>query len=465
MKFNRRNALKYSLGAAGLGYFNPLMAEEDKPNPKSNRFVLQIDFGSSCGAANGLLQPASPGKWPLGFFNAGVEGGSANALLNSHTAGGNLMFHDYIKFMAAISQDICLCAGTSQTLDHLAASQLQKRGTIQTSVSPEWSMGVAEFMKSPERLNPLIVTSGSKSASVADISTVQAGSMTEFKTIMSDDVSIPRDNSDPILNVLKSRFANPNLGSVETPKNLGQIGDYQLNVLKAGIPSLEAAKADIAALTAALSNDQVKLLIAGTAEKTAILSQATQSFRDQLILAGILAKTGLGSGMSVRAMGGDLHVGGSDVLSAREAGGRWALVTLFWQWVRSVGLQEDVMIVAHQEFARSPYNLGSTQHQIVDASGATKTIAAPGRDHALCMGMMFINANVPKAGRVGFVGSNMVPQATKDAKGTIDPSGLPYTSDAIVGSMLMRVYPDLFPTERMVRKHWPTFKEIDPILS
>ncbi|RYE32184.1 MAG: hypothetical protein EOP48_31135 [Sphingobacteriales bacterium] len=58
----------------------------------------------------------------------------------------------------------------------------------------------------------------------------------------------------------------------------------------------------------------------------------------------------------------------------------------------------------------------------------------------------------------------MVPQATKDSKGTVEASGIAYTSENIVGSMLMRVFDDIFPTERMVRKHWPTFKVIDPLL-
>ncbi len=97
--------------------------------------------------------------------------------------------------------------------------------------------------------------------------------------------------------------------------------------------------------------------------------------------------------------------------------------------------------------------------------GKNQRIKSEGRDHALAMGMMFINANVPKGGRVGFIADNMVPVATKDAKGTIDSSGTAYFSSNIVGSMLMRVYPELFPTERMVRKHWPTFKQIDPILT
>jgi hypothetical protein len=81
------------------------------------------------------------------------------------------------------------------------------------------------------------------------------------------------------------------------------------------------------------------------------------------------------------------------------------------------------------------------------------------------MGMMFINASVPKAGRIGMITDNMVPVATKDAKGTIDSSIAPYTAENIVGTMLWKVFPELFPTERMVRKHWQTFKEISPILN
>ncbi len=81
------------------------------------------------------------------------------------------------------------------------------------------------------------------------------------------------------------------------------------------------------------------------------------------------------------------------------------------------------------------------------------------------MGMMFLNKNLPAGGRVGNVVDNLTPRAGSDTAGSIVADGEPYTSDQIVGSVLMRVYPGLFPSERIVRKHWPAFKPIQPLLS
>ncbi|RZK31986.1 MAG: hypothetical protein EOO63_02715 [Hymenobacter sp.] len=168
--------------------------------------------------------------------------------------------------------------------------------------------------------------------------------------------------------------------------------------------------------------------------------------------------------MTINIMGADAHFGGADVETAQTAGGRWAVIALFWEWIKANNLQNDVMVVVSQEFARAPYNSSIIEQNIVDANGKSQTIKTPGRDHGLAFGAMFINANVPKAGRVGNVSSNLTAVPSSDTKGSVI-SGAGYTSINIMGSMLMRVYPDLFPTERMVRKHWPTFLEIPPILS
>jgi hypothetical protein len=79
--------------------------------------------------------------------------------------------------------------------------------------------------------------------------------------------------------------------------------------------------------------------------------------------------------------------------------------------------------------------------------------------------MMFINSYVPKAARIGTVSSNMGPLPSKDTKGTADTSEIAYTSAGVMGSMLMRVFLDLFPTVRVMRKHWPSFIEISNILA
>ncbi|MBC7662162.1 MAG: hypothetical protein H7249_20895 [Chitinophagaceae bacterium] len=482
MSINRRRLLKSAIaGSSAVALMNEsLFATEDAPNPKSNRFLLYIHFGSSCGVANGLLQPLAPNKWPTGFFNSGMEGQAANPFLNMHTQSEGLVFHDYMKFLAPMAKDMCLVEGTSQSLDHNVARLLQMRGSPTASSSPEWAMGVTEFMRTSANLNPMVITAGTKTSSVADVTAVVSPNIANFTSITSDPATIAA-GGDPIWNVLKNRFKNPALSSVIADASLNSSATYQLDTLKAGLPQLAKASADIKALTAALAADSTAKVLADLRDKDAVTALNTRDtgFRDSLILAGILAKTGLANGMTINAIADDLHIGGADVATARSASSKWAMIMLFWNWITENKLNNDVMIVIGQEFARSPYNaatqaftmangagqplLDAKGAPMVDASGKPIILKAPGRDHSLCMGTMFINSGVPSGGRIGFVGSNMTPQATKDAKGTIDATAMPYTSDNIVGSMLLRVYPDLFPTERMVRKHWPTFKEITPI--
>ena len=466
-KINRRAMLKYSsfLMASGVAMSDVVWADEDKPVPKSSRFMIYVHFGSQCGVANGLLQPSKSGEWPLGWFQAGAATSAMNPLLNQHTASGNLIFHDYMKFLAPMTDHMCLANIHAQSLDHDVAALYQMRGHNLVAAGTEWPMAITENMKGFKSQNPMVVSSGLKSLSTSDITTLMANSLAEFSTITSDVNTIPKGKLDPIWKVTSQQFKNAKLGSVAVDESLAGTVDYQLKVLTNGLPELTAAKADIDALTAQLNAGKVNALVAASAEKAAIAQNADQNTKNKFILAGILAKTGLAHGMRMDLIGDDAHRGGSDIASPRNAAGKWAIIALFWEWVKAQGLQEDIMIVVGQEFSRSPYNTDALDQTYIDATGEPKTIRTPGRDHGLSAGMMFINANVPKAGRIGNVSTNLVPLASKDTKGTLDTSTAPYTSADVMGSMLMRVYPDLFPTERMVRKHWPSFVEISNILT
>jgi len=469
---SRRQLFQTGSAIAAASIFLPQVsfAAEDKPMPRSNKFLLYVHFGSSCGVANGLIQPLNPGVWPDGFFQRGTAGTPANPLLNVHTKAENLVFHDYNKFLAPLAAQMCLVNGTPQSLDHNVAAMLQMRGTSVAAFAPEWPMAVTQFMRTDTKKNPMIITRGERAATTPDITAIQSSSIADFRTITSDISSLRSADSEPIWKILRARYKSAALDTVKLPNGFGDNAENQLNVLYKGLPDLISAQVHIDALTAQMSQTNFAKMIETCADRAGIQAEAgpalaVNGFRDQLILAGVLAKTGLAHGMSVTVMGDDLHNGGADVDTARRAAGRWALLALFWQWIQSVGLQNDVMVIVGQEFARSPYNQNYKDVAIVNDKGESQTIRAFGRDHGLAMGMMFINANVPKGGRIGLVGGNLVAQASKDAKGTVDPSGTAYTSENIVGSMLLRVFDDLFPTERMVRKHWPSFREISPILA
>lgn len=461
MILHRRNLLRMAGGSAASLLMAPhIRAAEDVPAPRSNKFLLYVHFGSSCGMANGLIQPQKPNAWPLGMFQEGKAAGSNNPLINQHTAAGNMFFHDYLKFLAPMANEMCLVNGTPQSLDHGVAKNLQTRGNQLATVSAEWAMGVGQFMKTDARKNPMVITEGVKASSVPDITSIRARSMDQFRDITTDVELINKRPLNPYWEVMKGRFAKANLDSVNVAKGLPDAARYQIDTLTKGLPELAMAGADTRALDVMLNGDNLHKMIDPSADHQEIDAARNETFRAQLILAGTLAKTGLASGMTVEPLYEDAHAGGSDVISARKASAAWAYIALFWQWVKSVGLQDDVMIIVGQEFARSPYNKDSMIIPVKDASGATIQVNAAGRDHGLSMGTMFIHSKVPKNGRIGLIGDNMVPQATSDIKGTLDASGAPYTSTNIVGSMLMRCFDDLFPTERMVRKHWPEFVPI-----
>lgn len=457
--------------AAGLPFsnilFNPhAFGDEDVPKPSRNRFLLYIHMDSACGVSSGLTQPLKPGQWPSGFHRDGQGGGAVNPLLNRQVEAGNgQVLHDYLKFLGPMTADMCLVNGTAQSLDHNVARIYQKRGVSNNAAAPEWSMAVAEFMKTEQRRNPLVVTPGVKTASVPDITPVMAKDIRDFTRITKDLDLIPQDNASPFVSLLKKRFVKPDLLTVRSDANLQSLAEYQLTTLANGLKELNDSQNDIKTLEALLSRDAVRDHVNDCVDKAGIQSRYSDEIRNQLVLAGILAKTGLGNGFHIHTGGEDHHQGGGDVLTPRNMGAVWAQISIFWKWVRSVNLQDDVMIVISHDFSRTAYNGKIIEMDCPDESGKNQRLRCEGRDHSLAMGMMFINANVPKGGRVGYVSDNLVPMATRDASGNIDPMGSAYTSDNIVGSMLMRVYPELFPTERMVRKHWSAFKEIAPILA
>ncbi len=447
--------------------FNPhALGNEDMPKPSRNRFLLYIHMDSACGVGSGLVQPLKAGQWPSGMHRAGQGGGSINPLLNRQIEAANgQVFHDYMKYLAPMAADMCLVNGTAQSLDHNVARIYQKRGVANTAAAPEWSMAVAEFMKSEAKKNPLVVTPGVKTASVPDITPVQAKDVADFSRITRDLDLIPQDNAAPFVSLLKARFNKPKLLSVRPESNLQSLAEYQLTTLATGLKELNDAGADIKALEALLSREAVRDHIKDCVDSDGIINRYNNEVKSQLVLAGILAKTGLGNGFHIHTGGEDHHQGGGDVITPRNMGAVWAMISIFWKWIKASGLGEDVMIVVSHDFSRTAYNGKIIEQSCPDENGKNQNLRCEGRDHSLAMGMMFINANVPKGGRIGYISDNQVPLATKDTHGNIDPSASAYTSDNMVGSMLMRVYPELFPTERMVRKHWPAFKEIAPILS
>lgn len=469
MILNRRNLFQGAFGgaAATLMLNGRALADEDKPNPRGNHFCLYIHFGSHCGISTGLVQPMKAGAWPIGFFRSGAQENALNTNLNKHTAHKSLVFHDYIKFLTEIGDDMCLVNGYPRSLDHTQARMYQMRGVPAAAFAPEWSMGFAQNMITEARKNPLVLSRDAKTMSVADVTTLGVGSIADFRTVTRDAPEVTGKSADEIWNGLKDRFAKYKSTTVKIDANLSQNVNYQLNTLLNGMPELEAIKADIDALDKLMSFDEVAKIIDKNPDAPSVRQtlKNSENTRNLLVLAGAMAKSGLASGMTMGINDADLHTGGGDLLSPRTGAAAWAQIMTLWKWIKSMGLDNDVMIIVGQEFARGPYNGSFSEGVFKNAQGQDVTIKAYGRDHGVSMGMMFLHAKVPSGGRIGTVHNNLVPLAGKDAAGTFIQDSTGYFSENIVGSMYMRLFDDIFPTERMVRKHWPTFVPIDPILN
>ena len=468
-KIDRRKFLLNASSLLGVSSFmmpSITWAAPDDPKPSSKRFLLNIHFGSGCGIANGLVQPVKKGDWPTGFFRRGSNENAQNPLLNSHTGAGNLIFTDYNKFMADMSEHMCLMNGTPQVLDHGSARNLQTAGSKIKGVSPEWVMAVAQNMKMQGYSNPLAITDGFKSKSVSDASLMLAGSFAQFKTITSDSSSVAKGGQfDSIWKVLKDSYKEASLDTTDMSENLSSDAVFQIETLVKGMPALKELENDgsFRNLENKLSKNSIAKVLEQTQDKQAILDNWNPKVKDQLVLAGLLAKSGLASGMTIKAAGEDRHGGGADVETARNASATWAKIYQLWSWIKEEGMQNDVAIVVTQEFARSPYNSNYMDIPILTKDGR-QTVRCFGRDHGLFMGKMVINANVAPASRVGRIGENLTPQAAMDLSGRPDTSLAGHVSVDLMGSMLMRIFPELFPSERMVRKHWPNFKEVAALL-
>ena len=459
----RRDFLKSSAAIGSISTLYSLAQPREifAAEPVEPLFVLYLHLGSICGMASGLVQAPSAGKWGRGFFVRQSDEGASNPLLNQHTANGSMVFHDYNKFLAEIADDMCLMNGTPQSLDHNVARPLQMKGQIS---SPEWALASSQAAISKGEPAKLIVSRGQKASKTPDARLVQAANIEELKRLSSDPNSMPQVGSDSIWAVLKQRYQKKAQGSVKLNSGFGDNVAQQIQTLTNGLPELNTSTEAINRLSDAMSDDKLRAVLNTTQDGANV--NIDQRLKNLLILAGTLAKTDLAQGMTADGINGhDFHNGGADVISARQASGFWAQIKLFWQWLKEEGLDKKVSIIVSHEFGRSPYNDKRNDQFTIRTADGERQVIAPGRDHGLFMGTMFLNANVPSAARIGNVTDNLTPVYGTDKTGSFDAGRGAFTSEDMVGSMFMRLYPKLFPNERDIRHFYPTFSEIPAVLS
>ena len=170
----------------------------------------------------------------------------------------------------------------------------------------------------------------------------------------------------------------------------------------------------------------------------------------------MLAKKSTSSGMSITVGGGDLHNGGSDVVTANSSAKMWTQIVQFWDWVKSQNLDDKILVCVTHEFGRTPYNGTSRSMDVFDGD-KNVTVDAKGRDHSLLTGMMFLNRNIPN-GRVGGMGAGHTPLGSNNLRGMANPDIEGYTSANVMGSLFFRLFGEkLGGDDRQLREYWNNF--------
>lgn len=478
---NRRSFLKYSSAGTIIsisGLFGPLQKALAQGN--SHKFVLYVHCGSWDGWSAGLLQPKDVGDYPIGVFERNRSTQSVNPNINKHYKEGNLVLNDYSKPLISIADHVCFATANPLSVGHFAARRLQSSGSATSGATsnPGWASGLAQMNLGGKPSS--FVISSARGAHGTELASTTPNVVNAFANTIPE---IEQNFSDPsLIRILegKNEFTEAVLKIQERNFDKMKIspeirGSYSssLKAVSQGIANVDEKIAAIEqAISRARVDDYINLMADSAGVKAEGTSRRDRGYENTLLkklqMAALLIENQLASGLSLGMDNQDFHGGGASVITARSSAQLWAQLTVFWEWVKSKGLQNDVMVVVSHEFSRTAYNGAKAAAVNVvyqDESGnpATKAVEAPGCDHHLSCGVVFINGRVPPKSRVGGIGDYYTAAGSKDLKGIADFDVPAYTTMQIVGTMMMRVWPDLFPTFREVRKIWPNFSEEDVI--
>ena len=256
---------------------------------------------------------------------------------------------------------------------------------------------------------------------------------------------------------------------------LRQSVSYYVDNLISGAPELAQGSVQREGIESALHVDKLKAVLNDTSLPGGAVcdvpANMTDSKRSKQLLANLqlaagLAGSGRAKGMLLSYGDHDTHGGGSSSHTPRHGSVLFAAVRLFWDWVVAQGLQDDVLVIISHDFTRTAYNeknKGDHQLKVRQATGIENAkFATRGTDHLQVMSMMFINGKVPPAGRIGAITDNYVAFGSQNAQGRPDPAIAPYTSDTLIGAMLLRCFDDIFKDEAAVKEFFSDFKLPSP---
>ena len=483
------------------------------------KFLLHIHFGSADGLTSGLLPPpevvidgtdtqlAAQGSWPKNLFwdsntlilpTSQYQGlvnpnYSINPNVNIHykDRASNLIFHEYSKVLHPIRAHICFACGNSRSLSHHDAAAFQITGGRFNEARGSWVANFAQALCGNDKFANIVAAPdfssvresfytkifNNKGINNDKVALINATSIEEILSILSDTENIPEANRDALkfwqaLHKI-SGSGSPNYATIKNSVN------FYVDNLLAGVPELASGsqlRANIEKnITAtALQNILEDASLPGgnvcDVEAEAASSKDTViKLINNLQLAAGLAATQRAKGMMLAWGDHDCHSHGSSLDTPRHAAVLFAAINMFWQWVKAQKMQDDVLVIVSHDFSRTPYNSreityhNETDKPIITARAAGGAIThhrfiPVGNDHQPVMGMLFINGKVPAAGRIGGISDNYLAFGSDDTAGVPNLNTAPYTSDELVGTMLMRCFSDVFKDEKTLQEFFPNFK-------
>jgi|GEM_PF-5073109 len=496
---SRRHLLEYLSKAGAAAVFLPHVLGSRSaiaaPITGKFKFCLYIHFGSQCGYSNGLIMPDDVGRYPRGVFVSGQQANATNPNLNIHTKHGPLILNPYSASLAGISRDVTNCIVNSRSVSHLSARWYQMTGSSRVSThAPSWQIGLAGALANYNNMTAIPVGVGNtgiygrrsiKTTRMVNFDT--SNTLSQYRISNTDHPNVPK-SPDALMSRLwsfASEMYEKQLGITHSdPVVRAKFGQYVDNAVR-GVQEVASGSSIEAAVTAAINSasvdTQIDLLPLGEREKIEIKQRKNNTLIEQLQLAAAMVQSRLGAGMSVNLPGDDFHTpsvstatrtdslgqtynvetgNGSETRTARGGASSWAAIRLFWDYVKSIGMQEDVLVICSHEFTRTAANGRSTKHTVftTDPSSGVETghlVDIYGKDHRSVAGYQIITGAFEGQKRFGTVADNFEAAATSDSSGTLNPSAVAMNSRDVIGSILYKFDPTLFPRgERDVRLYY-----------
>ncbi len=479
---SRREFLRFLSQASAAGLFAPSLIYGLRSAPAlgsstRNRFVIYIHAGSWDGWTSGLVQPNATqtindqlrASWQRGIFYSGQQTDSLNPNVNLAYRHNNLIFNSYSKVLLPIADHMTFAVGSARSAGHSKAEAFQSTGGDESALFASWVAGAAQLINSSN--SAFIVSSAprisvQRSPATSKVSLVQGLDAPSFVRNLADAATVPTGQDALRFWEVARDLMTKKLIRADVDQTERSAYRAFTNQLVDGVAGFGVNDPMYQSIASVLNQTAVNNLInneigVGQDSGGIILGAYQQpALMEELRLAAMLAKSGMASGMSIRLPNEDHHFGyndgngGSTVGTPRRAAQTWSQIRLFWEWIIQQGMQDDVLIIMSHDFNRSNYNTTLGSNITFKGNGSDVTIKVPGTDHSVTMGMVFINGRVPASGRVGMTGDSNVAKATSDANGTI-VSGTPFTSDQLVGSMLLRIFDDVIPNFDALKKIWP----------